>query len=77
MRDDNKMQIDSVYQELCERDPEWRHPKMQQKFQALYFGWRAAELRRKTHSHLFYTLSLQRGWLPIEDGRRFRKYALQ
>jgi len=77
MNDENKMQIDSVYQELCQRDPQWKSPKMLPKFQALYFGWRAAELRRKMHSHLFYTMSLQRGWLPIKDGRRFREYALQ
>lgn len=77
MKKENKMQIDSVYLELCERDPEWRHPKMLPKFQTLYFGWRAAELRHKIHSHLFYTLSLQRGWLPIDDWRRFREYAMQ
>ena len=77
MNDENKMQIESVYQELCQRDPQWKSPKMLPKFQALYFGWRAAELRRKMHSHLFYTMSLQRGWLPIKDGRRFREYALQ
>ena len=77
MKEENKMQINSVYLELCERDPQWRHPKMLPKFKALYFGWRAAELRCKMRSHLFYTQSLQRGWLPITDGRRFREYALQ
>ena len=77
MRDDNKMQIDSVYQELCERDPEWRHPKMLPKFKVLYDGWRQKELRAKIHSGFFYSKAWQRGWLPQADFVRFRDYVME
>ena len=77
MRNDNKIQIDSVYQELCKRDPAWRHPKMLPKFKVLYDGWRTVELRHKIHTEAFYSYSWKRGWLPLADGTRFRKYALQ
>ena len=77
MKKENKLDILSVYDELCQRDPAWKHPKMLPKFKTLFLCWRVSELRRKVHTHIFYTLSWQRGWMPVADGMRFRKYALQ
>lgn len=77
MREDNKVQICEVLDELGNRDPEWKTGRMAPKFKTLYDGWRAAELRKRKHSTLFYTDSWNRGWLPIADFRRFRRYALQ
>lgn len=77
MKKENKLEIMSVYDDLCARDRDWKHVKMLRKFKTLYDGWRTTELKRKIHSHLFYTLSWQRGWMPVADGMRFREYALQ
>lgn len=77
MKKDNKKQISEVLDELCHRDPSWRHPKMAPKFKTLFDGWRTVELRHKIHSHFFYTMSWQRGWLPEADFQRFREYAMQ
>ena len=72
-----KKDITEVLNLLAERDPVWKHPKMLPKFKVLYLGWRVKELRHQVRSKLFYTLSWQRKWLPIEDWRRFRDYAMQ
>lgn len=77
MKAELKKDIHAVLDLLGKRDPAWRHPKMLPKFKVLYQGWRTKELARKVHSHLFYTKSWQRNWLPIDDWRRFRDYAMQ
>lgn len=77
MKADNKKQIWAVYELLCARDPSWAHPEMLPKFKILYGGWRTVELRNKVHSHIFYTLSWERGWMPEADFERFKKYAMQ
>ena len=77
MKKENKVLICSVLNLLVERDPEWRSVGMAHKFKVLYDGWRQQELRAKTHSGYFYTLSWRRGWLPIADFNRFRAYAMQ
>lgn len=77
MRAELKKDISAVLELLGERDPQWKNVKMRSKFQTLYLGWRVKELKRAIHSHLFYTKSWQRGWLPIDDWRRFRDYAME
>ena len=77
MKKELKKDITDVLNLLAERDPAWKHPKMLPKFKVLYQGWRVKELDRNVHSHLFYTKSWQRNWLPIDDWRRFRDYAMQ
>ena len=77
MKEKLKRSIYDVLDLLMERDPAWRQPKMLPKFRDLYFGWRAAELRNNIHSHLFYTKSWRRNWLPVADWVRFRDYAMQ
>ena len=77
MRADNKIQILSVYDELCKRDPAWNHPKMLPQFRVLYDGWRAVELRHKKHAPYVYSAAWKRGWLSSADFDRFRRYALQ
>ena len=77
MKDDNKRDIFDVLELLAKRDPDWGHAKMLYKFKVLYNGWRATELRHKIRTHGFYTMSLKRGWLPVEDWNRFRDYAMQ
>ena len=77
MIQDKKILIVSALNHLQQRDPVWKHDKMLPKFKALYDGWRATELRHKIHSKPFYTISWKRGWLPLEDWKRFRNYAMQ
>jgi hypothetical protein len=77
MNKDNKKPIVEVYNALCHRDPSWRNPKMYPKFKTLFDAWRTVELRHKIHSHLFYTISWKRGWLPKADFERFSEYAMQ
>lgn len=77
MKSELKKDITAVLELLAERDPAWKHHKMVPKFRYLYQGWRVREMKRNVHSHLFYTNSWKRNWLPIDDWRRFRDYALQ
>ena len=77
MKKELKNNLTDVLHLLAARDPEWKGVKMLPKFKCLYLGWRQMELKNKVHSHIFYTYSWQRGWLPIEDWRRFRDYAMQ
>ena len=77
MNEKNKRQVYGVYDMLCIRDREWKRPKMLKKFKDLYLGWRTVELRHNVRSHLFYTQSWQRGWLPEADFERFKNYAMQ
>ena len=75
MKEEKKVLIHSVINQLAERDPEWNHSRMLPKFKTLWNGWRAKELRLKKHSKNFYTLSWNRGWLPQADFIRWRDYA--
>ena len=77
MKAELKKDITAVLEMLAERDPSWSHPKMLPKFKQLYDSWRVKELRRKVHSHIFYTYSWKRNWLPIDDWRRWRDYAME
>ena len=77
MNTEKKKNITEVIDLLAERDPAWKHPKMLPMFKVLYQGWRVKELRHHVRSALFYTVAWQRNWLPIEDWRRFRDYAMQ
>ena len=77
MKKEKKVMIISVLTLLQERDPDWKHPKMQRQFKCLYLGWRQAELRAKRHTGFFYSNSWSRGWLPQDDFARFRDYAMQ
>ena len=77
MKKELKKDITEVLELLAQRDPAWAHPKMLPKFKFLYQGWRQKEIKHNVHSHLFYTKSWQRKWLPIDDWRRFRDYAMQ
>ena len=77
MKKEKKVMITSALTLLQERDPAWKHPKMQRQFKYLYLGWRQKELRAKVHAASFYTLSWRRGWLPQADFVRFRKYVME
>ena len=77
MKKELKKDITEVLPLLAQRDHDWALPKMEYKFKALYQGWRQKELKQKIHSHLFYTKSWKRNWLPIADWRRFRDYAME
>ena len=77
MKKELKKDITAVLELLAQRDPAWVHAKMLPKFKVLYQCWRQKELKRTVHSHLFYTKSWQRNWLPIDDWRRFREYAME
>ena len=69
--------IFSVYDELCQRDPDWRHVKMLPRFKTLYDGWRTTELRHKLHTGAFYTLHWRSKTLGNPEFERFRAYVLQ
>ena len=77
MKSELKKGIHEVLNLLAQRDPDWKRVKMLPKFKVLYQGWRAKELRQHVHSHIFYTNSWKRGWLPWDDWKRFKDYALQ
>ena len=77
MKKELKKDISEVLQLLIQRDPAWAHPKMLPKFKVLFQGWRVQELKHSVHSAVFYTDSWQRNWLPIQDWRRFKEYAMQ
>ena len=77
MKSEKKVMIFSALSALQERDPDWKHPKMQRQFKALFQGWRQKELRAKVHAASFYTLSWRRGWLPQADFVRFRNYVME
>lgn len=77
MKSELKKDISEVLQLLAERDPAWAHPRMLTKFKWLFYAWAASEVRRKIRSDRFYQNSWQRGWMPIQDWRRFENYALQ
>ena len=50
MKSEKKVLITSALTLLQERDPDWKHPKMQRQFKTLYLGWRQAELRANRKS---------------------------
>ena len=77
MKKELKKDISEVLQLLAERDPTWTHPKMLSKFKQLYGGWVAQQLRRNIRTRDFYSRAWLRNWLPIDDWRRFRDYAMQ
>ena len=77
MRNDKKILIVSALNHLQERDPAWKHPKMFKKFKFLYDGWAVSEVRNNKRTRAFYTISWKRGWLPVEEWKRFREYAMQ
>ena len=77
MKKELKKGISEVLQLLAERDPTWTHPKMLPKFKQLYGGWVAQQLRRNIRTRDFYSRAWLRNWLPIDDWRRFRDYAMQ
>ena len=76
MKKEKKRDITDVLELLGRRDPAWKHAKMLPKFKVLYQCWRATELRHKIRTHFFYTESWKRKWLPMDDWRRFRDYAM-
>ena len=77
MKKELKKDISEVLQLLVERDPEWAHAKMVPKFKQLYGGWVAQQLRGSIRTRDFYSRSWLRNWLPIDDWRRFKEYAMQ
>ena len=77
MKKELKKDISEVLQLLAERDPTWNHPKMLPKFKQLYGGWVAQQLRRNIRTRDFYSRAWLRNWLPVDDWRRFRDYAMQ
>ena len=75
MKKEKKVLIQSVINQLAERDPDWDLARMWPKFKVLYNCWRQKELRHKKHTGYFYTESWKRGWLPQADFIRWRDYA--
>ena len=77
MRKDKKILISSVYNLLCERDPDWLAPDMRDvQFKELYDAWSVSDRKKGYHTYYFYYDSWERGWLPKEDFRRWRRYAM-
>jgi len=73
-----KILISSVYNHLCERDPDWKVDYMKRvKFKDLYFAWAEYEVRRGFHTRSFYYKSWEKGYLPNADFIRFNTYAMQ
>lgn len=77
MKKDLKKDIKEVLLLLAERDPDWAQPRMVLKFKWLFQAWAASELRHGRHSQPYFSKMWKRGWLAIQDWRRFKKYALQ
>ena len=78
MKKDKKILITSVYNLLCQSDPEWQIPYMKEvQFQALYDAWSTSDRKKGYHTNFFYSSSWERGWLPQADFRRWRRYAMQ
>lgn len=77
MREDKKILIFSVLNQLQKRDPEWAHVKMLPKFKALYAGWAATGVRHHRHNRVYYTRKWKDGWLPWEEYLSFFNYAMQ
>ena len=72
-----KKDISEVLGLLAARDPVWASTKMLPKFKHLYGGWVAQQIRNSIRTRDFYSRSWKRNWLPIDDWRRFRDYAMQ
>lgn len=77
MKAELKKDITAVLDLLAERDPAWAHAKMVPKFKHLYGGWVAQQIRHNIRTRDFYSRSWMRNWLPIDDWRQFRDYAMQ
>ena len=72
-----KKDITEVLKLLAQRDSDWKHTKMLHKFKQLYGGWVAQQIRRNIRTRDFYSRSWKRNWLPIDDWRQLRDYAMQ
>ena len=77
MNKELKKGITAVLELLGERDPDWRRAQMSGKFKELYGGWVAQQLRRNIRTRDFYSRAWKRNWLPIDDWRQLRDYAMQ
>ena len=77
MKKELKKDISEVLQLLIQRDPAWAHPKMLPKFKVLYGGWTNQQVKHDIRTRDFYSRSWKRNWLPIQDWRRFKEYAMQ
>ena len=77
MKEKNKIQIISVYNELCVRDPSWRGRQMLAKFKILYGGWADTCVRHNKHSREYFSRKWKDGWLPLGEYMNFYKYAMQ
>ena len=77
MKKELKKDITEVLELLAQRDPAWAHPKMLPKFKQLYGGWVAQQIRHNIRTRDFFSRSWKRNWLPIDDWRQWRNYAMQ
>ena len=70
MKKELKKDITEVLKLLAQRDSDWKHTKMLHKFKQL-------QIRRNIRTRDFYSRSWKRNWLPIDDWRQLRDYAMQ
>ena len=77
MKRELKKDITAVLELLAQRDPAWALPKMESKFKQLYGGWVAQQIRHNIRTRDFFSRSWKRNWLPIDDWRQWRNYAMQ
>lgn len=77
MKNELKKDIPAVLEMLQARDPAWKHVKMLPKFKELYQAWAYRQVRHGKRNKQFYSVSWRRKWLPIDDFRAFRDYAMQ
>ena len=77
MKKELKKDITEVLPLLAQRDHDWALPKMESKFKQLYGGWVAQQIRHNIRTRDFFSRSWKRNWLPIDDWRQWRNYAMQ
>ena len=77
MKEENKIMIVSVLNNLKKRDPSWGHPKMLPKIKVLYGGWAANCIRHHKHTKVYFSRKWSEGWLPLGEFMDFYKYAMQ
>jgi len=77
MREENKILIVSVLNQLQERDPDWKHVKMLPKLKTLYGGWVAKCIRHHKHTKVYFSRKWREGWLPLEEYISFSNYVLE
>ena len=77
MKKENKRDITEVLDLLAQRDPDWKHPKLLHKFKILYQGWAIQQMRHNKRNQQFYSVAWRRNWLPFNEWRCFRDYAMQ